>query len=97
MRSGLRRPGSAGITPASPGRGAAAPAVDETIDMIFEKDNAVEEGFNRWSINGVSYPMNDKMVPASFHLKAGRDGIESTCAMPATTSTRFIFTVTALS
>ncbi len=50
---------------------AAAPAVDETIDMIFEKDNAVEEGFNRWSINGVSYPMNDKMVPASFHLKQG--------------------------
>jgi FtsP/CotA-like multicopper oxidase with cupredoxin domain len=52
--------------------GAAAPAPDETIEMIFAKDNAVEEGFNRWAINGVCYPMTDKMAPASFHLKQGK-------------------------
>jgi FtsP/CotA-like multicopper oxidase with cupredoxin domain len=37
--------------------------------LIFTKDNAAEQGFNRWAINGVSYPMENKMVPASFHLK----------------------------
>lgn len=52
--------------------GAAAQAPDETIEMTFEKDNAAEEGFNRWAINGVAYPMTDEMVPASFHLKQGR-------------------------
>ena len=25
--------------------------------MTFAKDNAAEEGFNRWTINGVAYPM----------------------------------------
>ena len=26
-------------------------------EMIFAKDNAAEEGFNRWTINGKAYPM----------------------------------------
>jgi FtsP/CotA-like multicopper oxidase with cupredoxin domain len=42
---------------------------DETFEMLFTKENAAEQGFNRWAINGVSYPMENKMVPASFHLK----------------------------
>jgi len=50
---------------------AGSPTPDETFDMIFMKDNAAEEGFNRWTINGLAYPMSAKMEPASFHLKEG--------------------------
>jgi FtsP/CotA-like multicopper oxidase with cupredoxin domain len=49
-----------------------APSPDETFEMTFAKDNAAEEGFNRWTINGVAYPMTEGIVPASFHLKQGR-------------------------
>jgi len=52
--------------------GAVASAPDETIDMLFAKDNAAHEGFNRWTINGNSYPMTQGGVPASFHLKEGK-------------------------
>jgi len=52
--------------------GAAAPAPDETIEMTFRKDNAAEDGFNRWTINGVAFPMSNDMVPASFHVKQGK-------------------------
>jgi FtsP/CotA-like multicopper oxidase with cupredoxin domain len=53
----------AGATPTPP---------DETFDMTFAKDNAAEKGFNRWTINGASYPMTSQQVPASFHLKQGK-------------------------
>jgi FtsP/CotA-like multicopper oxidase with cupredoxin domain len=49
---------------------AASPAPDETIDMIFAKQNAASEGFNRWTINNVAFSM-DKMSPA-YHLNQGR-------------------------
>ncbi len=52
--------------------GAAAPAPDETLDMTFVKNNAAEDGFNLWTINGVAFPMTNDSVPASFHLKQGR-------------------------
>jgi FtsP/CotA-like multicopper oxidase with cupredoxin domain len=55
---------------AKPGTTAASP--DDTIDMTFAKDNPAEEGFNRWTINGASYPMSNEMAPASFHLKQGK-------------------------
>ncbi len=45
---------------------------DETFEMTFAKDNAAEDGFNRWTINGVAYPMTNRTVPASFHLTRGR-------------------------
>jgi FtsP/CotA-like multicopper oxidase with cupredoxin domain len=45
---------------------------DEVIDMTFAKDNAAIEGFNRWTINGVSYPMDQMMAAPSFHLKEGK-------------------------
>lgn len=51
--------------------GAKADPPDETFEMLFEKDNAALEGFNRWTINGVAYPAQT-MAPASFHLKEGR-------------------------
>jgi FtsP/CotA-like multicopper oxidase with cupredoxin domain len=47
-------------------------APDETFDMIFAKENAAEEGFNRWTINGAAFPMSQEIVPASFHLKEGK-------------------------
>ncbi len=52
--------------------GATAPAPDETFEMTFAKDNAAVEGFNRWTINGVAYPMTGAMAPATFHLREGR-------------------------
>ena len=52
--------------------GASVPAPDETFEMIFAKDNAAEEGFNRWTINGVAYPMAGETTPASFHLTQGK-------------------------
>jgi len=51
--------------------GASSGVADETLDMTLVKDNAAEEGFNRWTINGVAYPTGE-MAPASFHLKQGR-------------------------
>ncbi|MFZ2000466.1 MAG: multicopper oxidase domain-containing protein, partial [Candidatus Sulfotelmatobacter sp.] len=55
---------------AKPDTSAAPP--DETFDMIFVKDNAAEDGFNRWTINGEAYPMSGQPIPASFHLKQGK-------------------------
>ncbi len=52
-----------GATPATP---------DETFDMVIRKENAADEGFNRWTINGVAFPMREGIVPASFHLQAGK-------------------------
>ena len=52
--------------------GATAPPPDETFEMLFEKANAAEEGFNRWTINGAAYPMSDGAEPATFHLKQGQ-------------------------
>ena len=51
---------------------ARAAAPDDTFEMTFAKDNAAENGFNRWTINGVSYPMLQEIAPAPFHLKPGR-------------------------
>jgi hypothetical protein len=36
------------------------------------KDNAADEGFNRWMTDGAAYPMTQRVVPATFHLKEGR-------------------------
>jgi FtsP/CotA-like multicopper oxidase with cupredoxin domain len=52
--------------------GASAPAPDESFEMVFAKDNAAEDGFNHWTINGVAYPMSNQIAPASFHLKQGK-------------------------
>jgi FtsP/CotA-like multicopper oxidase with cupredoxin domain len=55
---------------AKPGATAAAP--DQTLEMTFAKEDAAEEGFNRWTINGVAYPMTGESVPATFHLALGK-------------------------
>jgi FtsP/CotA-like multicopper oxidase with cupredoxin domain len=52
--------------------GAMAPAPDETFEMTFAKDNAAIDGFNRWTINGVAYPMANTIAPPSIHLQQGR-------------------------
>ena len=55
--------------------GATAPAPDETFDMTFAKDNAADAGFNRWTINGAAFPMEEmlgKRESATFHLKQGK-------------------------
>jgi FtsP/CotA-like multicopper oxidase with cupredoxin domain len=43
---------------------------DETINMLFTKDQAADGGFNRWSINGVAFDMMH-MGP-TFHLQKGK-------------------------
>jgi FtsP/CotA-like multicopper oxidase with cupredoxin domain len=52
--------------------GANAPAPDETFEMTFVKENAAEEGFNRWTISGTSFLMADEPAPALFRLKQGK-------------------------
>jgi FtsP/CotA-like multicopper oxidase with cupredoxin domain len=52
--------------------GAAGQSPDQTLDMTFAKDNAAEEGFNRWTINNNAYPMTGEVTPAAFHLKQGK-------------------------
>jgi FtsP/CotA-like multicopper oxidase with cupredoxin domain len=52
--------------------GAAPGPADETFEMTFAKENAAEQGFNRWTINGVAYPMTGEVAPASFHLQQGK-------------------------
>ncbi len=52
--------------------GATAPPPDETFEMTFAKDNAAEDGFNRWTINGIAYPMTSEVSTAAFHLKHGK-------------------------
>ncbi len=44
---------------------------DGVFDLLFEKKNAAHQGFNRWTINGVSYPMDQMMDSPMFHLKRG--------------------------
>ena len=45
---------------------------DETFEMLIQKDNAAEEGFNRWTINGVAYPMTFAPTVPAFHLHEGK-------------------------
>jgi hypothetical protein len=40
--------------------------------MIFAKDNAAKEGFNRWTMNGAAFFTTGEIAPASFHLKKGK-------------------------
>jgi FtsP/CotA-like multicopper oxidase with cupredoxin domain len=51
---------------------ATATTADEVIEMTFAKENAAEEGFNRWTVNGVPFPMDRDKAPASFHLTRGK-------------------------
>jgi len=54
---------------AKPDARAAAP--DETIEMTLVKQNAAEDGFNLWTINGVAYPRTEMMAAPSYHLRQG--------------------------
>jgi FtsP/CotA-like multicopper oxidase with cupredoxin domain len=45
---------------------------DQVFDMTFAKDNAALAGFNRWTINGVSYPLDQMMAAPAFHLAQGK-------------------------
>ena len=67
-----RRTRSGGTTRVLQSQMRRPPAPDETIEMTFAKDNAAIEGFNRWTINGVAYPMANRSAPAAFHLNQGR-------------------------
>jgi FtsP/CotA-like multicopper oxidase with cupredoxin domain len=42
----------------------------KSIDMIFAKDQAADNGFNRWTINGVAFDMMSRKP--MFHLQKGK-------------------------
>jgi FtsP/CotA-like multicopper oxidase with cupredoxin domain len=50
--------------------GAAALPPDETIEMTFAKDNAANNGFNIWTINGVAFAMDP--MTRLFRVQEGR-------------------------
>ena len=52
------------------GRASAAAPPDDIIEMMFAKNNAAADGFNQWTINGVSFA-RDQMSPM-FHLEQGK-------------------------
>ena len=52
--------------------GVAAATPDETFEMVIAKDNAAVNGFNRWTINGSSYPMTNAKATPAFHVHEGR-------------------------
>lgn len=52
------------------GRSGAGVQPDDTIEMIFSKDNAAANGFNRWLINGTAFSM-EQMKPL-FRLQRNR-------------------------
>ncbi len=46
---------------------------DETLTMLIRKENAADEGFNRWTINGKAFPHGGSMDFEPFHrLTQGR-------------------------
>jgi len=47
-----------------------APQPDEIIEMLFAKQKGADNGFNRWTINGVAFDMMN-MQPM-FHVKEGK-------------------------
>ncbi|GLQ50027.1 multicopper oxidase family protein [Dyella flava] len=49
---------------------AVAATPDEVIEMTFAKQNAADEGFNRWTINDVAFDM--KTMKAMFQLHQGK-------------------------
>jgi len=55
---------------AQPGNTAATP--DETFEMRFDKQNAADEGFNRWTINGVGFPRDGMRMEPSFRVREGK-------------------------
>jgi len=80
-RSGYRRNLFIGIVRVSK-RSAIVPSPDETFEVRFAKDNASEEGFNRWTIDGRRQPMTQESslphsletlqtLPTARGLKAG--------------------------
>jgi FtsP/CotA-like multicopper oxidase with cupredoxin domain len=59
--------------------GAAAPPPDEVLEMTFAKQNAADDGFNLWTINGTPFSKGKEMAAnmegkteAMFHLRRGR-------------------------
>jgi FtsP/CotA-like multicopper oxidase with cupredoxin domain len=50
----------------------AAAAPDQVFDMVFAKDNAADNGFNRWTINGAAWPDTMEKAAPMFRLTPGR-------------------------
>ena len=55
---------------AKPGASTGAP--DKTFEMRFDKQNAADEGFNRWTINGVAFPKDGMKMEPAFRVSEGK-------------------------
>ncbi len=53
------------------GTSKAVPPPDQVFDMVFAKNNAADGGFNRWTINGATYPDTMAMVQPMLRLTHG--------------------------
>ena len=42
---------------------------DEILEMVFARNRGADDGFNRWTINGVAFDMNT--MPVMFEVKRG--------------------------
>jgi FtsP/CotA-like multicopper oxidase with cupredoxin domain len=45
---------------------------DEVFEMRFDKLNAEDKGFNRWTINGSAYPDTSMKMEPAFHVHEGK-------------------------
>jgi FtsP/CotA-like multicopper oxidase with cupredoxin domain len=52
------------------GKAAQLPTPDATIEMVFSKDNAADNGFNRWLINGTAFSMDQRQP--TFRVERGK-------------------------
>jgi len=50
--------------------GAAPPAPDQTFDMTFAKQNAAQDGFNLWTINGAAF--SEQQMQPMFRVMQGK-------------------------
>ncbi len=51
---------------------AGSPTPDHVVDMVFDKENAADGGFNRWIINGAAYPDTMDAAKPMLTLVQGR-------------------------
>lgn len=45
---------------------------DRVFDMTFRKENAADNGFNRWTINGIAYPNTQREMKPTFQIQQGK-------------------------
>jgi FtsP/CotA-like multicopper oxidase with cupredoxin domain len=50
--------------------GATTPAPDQTFELTFAKQNAADDGFNLWTVNGIAF--SEQHMQPMFRLQQGK-------------------------